>query len=74
MGRKVKWTKEELDKLAKEFHDGAPVANMAARRSMSRIRMYQLLQKAGVTIGPRNDKVGPVTQDSIDRLDSRETI
>ena len=72
MSRQVVWTPEKLEALSKEFKDGATVANMAVSRGVSRIRIYQLLKKAGLALRPRNNEVGPVTQDSIDRLNTRE--
>jgi len=72
MGRS-KWTEDRLQELVDYFHNCKSVAVTASAFGVSRIRIYQLLKQAGVSVKGRQANLGPVTEAAIINIEENTT-
>lgn len=69
MARQVKWPPEALNDLRAAYNQGTSVASLALYYKLSRVRIYQLLAKAGVRIHRRAVDLGPQTTAAIQQIE-----
>lgn len=64
-----KWNEEALHNIKQSFEEGTKVAELAVRYGVSRVRIYQLLKKAGVVVRGKQANLGPETEASIIQIE-----